>query len=91
MGYAVLAYILSGSALGASAQVAIGTSKVHASNGQYRASAIKNTTGYEIGMVAAAHAAAPVTAPTDVWLTVGTADLPTSGTLIVDILASAAA
>lgn len=91
VGYRPVAYIVNGVALGASAQIAIGTSKVHASNGQYRASAIKNSTAYEIGLVPAAHAAAPVTVPTDIWLTVGTADLPTSGQLIVEVVAAAAA
>jgi hypothetical protein len=90
VGYAPAFYVLNGVALGASAQVAIGTSKVHASNGQYRASAIKNVATMEIGMVVAAQAAAPVMVPTDMWMTVGTADLPTSGQLVVEVWASAA-
>jgi hypothetical protein len=76
--------------LGASAQVAIGTNKVHASNGQYRASAVKTTTTIEDFGLTPAQKAAPAAAPVPVYLTVGVADLPTSGTIVVDIYASVA-
>jgi hypothetical protein len=90
-GYVPALTILNGIALGATAQIAVGTSPVHATNGQFRAAAIKNAAGVEIGMPVAAADDPPSPSPQDVFLTVGAADLPTAGTFIVEVWASAAA
>lgn len=90
-GYVPALTIVNGVALGATAQIAIGISPVHANNGQYRAAAIKNTATIELGIPVAAADDPPSANPTDVFLTVGAADLPTAGTLIVEVWASAAA
>ena len=78
--------------MGASAALAIGTNKTHASNGQYRAAAV--STGVNapalFGVAAARHAA-DVDTETPIYLTVGVADLPTSGLLGIDIFYSVAA
>lgn len=90
-GYKFLFGILQNdTALGATAQVAIGTNPVHASNGQYRASAIKNAVGQEIFGLTSGMDDEPVAAPTDIFLTVGAANLPTTGTIVVVIFAAAA-
>lgn len=85
---AVFAFgVLTASAtLGASATLAIGLNKVHASNGDYRAAAVFTSadTPTKFGKAAAA-AAAALTAETPVYATVGVAALPSSGTLVVDI------
>ncbi len=75
--------------LGATAQVAIGTNAVHASNGQYRASAI--STGVDAPALfgrTPAQAAEPLAAPTNVFLTCTAANLPGAGTITVDIFYS---
>lgn len=71
--------------------IAIGTSAVHASNGQYRqASAFASTnTPTPFGRTSMA-ALAAVSIDTPVYLTVGIADLPSSGTLVIDIYANKA-
>lgn len=90
-GYKFLYGILQNSTtLGASAQVAIGTNKAHASNGQFRASAVKTTTTQELFGPSTAMDDDPVSAPTPIYLTNGTADLPPAGTIVVEIFASAA-
>lgn len=67
--------------------IAIGTSKTHASNGQYRAAgtftAVDTPTLF--GVTSSMAALSALAADTPVYLTVATATLPTSGTLIVDI------
>lgn len=81
--------ILTASATLGAAVVAIGTSKVHASNGQYRAAgtftAVDTPTPF--GLTAALIGAA-LTADTPIYLTIATAALPGAGTLCVDIYAS---
>jgi len=69
-----------------SAVVAIGTNKVHASNGQYRAAAVFTAveTPTPFGLTATLSGAA-LTADTDVYLTIATASLPASGTLVIDL------
>jgi hypothetical protein len=71
--------------MGASATLAIGTNKVHASNGQYRAAAVN--TGVEtpvlFGLTAAMGVA--VTAETPVYLTNGVANLPSAGILLIEL------
>lgn len=81
--------ILTSSVTLGSAVVAIGTSKTHGSNGQYRAAATFTATDMPtlFGLAAAVGGAA-LSADTPVYLTCATADLPTSGTLIVDIYCS---
>lgn len=73
----------------ATAVVAIGTNKVHASNGQYRAAGTFTVvdTPTPFGPAAALVGAA-VLADTPVYLTIATAALPGAGTMIVDIYAS---
>lgn len=69
-----------------SSVIAIGTNKVHASNGQYRAAAtftaVDTPTPF---MPAAILAGAALTGDVDVYLTIATAALPASGTLVVDL------
>ena len=84
---AVFAYgtLNQSASLGTSA-VAIGTSAVHGSNGQFRAAAVKTSTNSpEVFQQVAAAAAAPSVAAQDGWLTVATASLPGSGTIVVDL------
>lgn len=71
------------------AVVAIGTNKVHASNGQYRAAGTFTVvdTPTLFGSAATMSGAA-LAADTRVYLTIATAALPASGTLVVDIYAS---
>jgi hypothetical protein len=78
-------FITSTVSLGA-AVIAIGTSKVHGSNGQYRAAAVFTAveTPTPFGL-SAALAGAALSADTDVYLTIATAALPASGTLVVDL------
>ena len=68
------------------AVVAIGTNKVHASNGQLRAAgtftAVDTPTPFGL---AAAVSQVALTADTWVYLTIATAALPSSGTLNVDL------
>ena len=69
--------------------IAIGTSKVHASNGQLRAAgtftAVDTPTPFG---AAALLAGAALTADTPIYLTIATAALPGAGTLVVDVFAS---
>ena len=69
-----------------SAVAAIGTSSTHASNGQYRAAAAFTAvdTPTEFGL-ASAKASARLTADTDIFLTWASANLPASGTLVIEI------
>jgi hypothetical protein len=78
--------ITASATLGASAQVAIGLNKTHGSNGDYRSAATFTSadTPTLFGK-AAAKAATPLAAETPVYLTIGVAALPSSGTLVVDI------
>lgn len=69
-----------------SAVVAIGTNKSHGSNGQFRAAATFTATDTPTPFgKASALAASHFTADTSVYLTCATANLPTSGTLVIDI------
>lgn len=78
-------FITSSVSLG-TAVIAIGTNKVHASNGQYRAAAVFTAveTPTPFGLTAALSGAA-LSADTDVYLTIATAALPASGTLVIDL------
>lgn len=69
-----------------SAVVAIGTNATHASNGQFRAAAAFTTadTPTLFGL-ASAKAGARLTADTDVFMTWASANLPASGTLVIEI------
>lgn len=69
--------------------VAIGASATHASNNKYRTAAAFTAvqTPTPFGNVAA-QGAAPLTAPEDVWMTVATANLPSTGIFTVDIFYS---
>lgn len=73
----------------ATAVIAIGTSKVHATNGQLRAAgtftAVDTPTPFG---PAALLAGAALTADTPIYLTIATAALPGAGTLVVDVMAS---
>lgn len=83
-----ISHLTSTVSLGA-AVIAIGTSKVHASNGQLRAAAVHTAveTPTPFGLVSAISGAA-LTGDTDIYLTTATASLPASGTLVIDINAS---
>ncbi len=69
--------------------VAIGTSKVHATNGQLRAAgtftAVDTPTFFG---TAALLSGAALAADTPIYLTIATAALPGAGTLVVDLFAS---
>lgn len=67
--------------------LAIGTSQTHASNNQYRPAAAYGTTADLLSVTApaAAKAGSAQTADTDVFMTVATANLPTSGNVVVDL------
>lgn len=57
--------------------------------GKYRAAAAVTTTDApQVAMLAARAADSPLTAEETVFLTIGTASLPSSGTLVVDIIYS---
>ena len=78
-------FITSSVSLG-TAVIAIGTSKTHASNGQYRAAAVFTAVDTPAPFGAAARLAdAPLAADTPVYLTIATAALPASGTLVIDL------
>lgn len=71
--------------------IAIGTSAVHASNGQYRAASAFTSTNTPTPFGRTDMAAlAAVSIDTPVYLTVGIADLPSSGTLVIDLYANKA-
>jgi hypothetical protein len=87
---AVFAYgVINCSATLATSVIAIGTNAVHASNGQYRAAAVQTVVDAPamFGRTPA-QIAEPLAAPTDVFLTVATANLPGAGTIVVDIFYS---
>lgn len=90
IGSAFIAGILTNSVtMGAAAAIAIGTSKVHANNGQFRAAAVATTAeAPALFGRTAAQIAAPSTVKTPVYLTVGGADLPAAGIIDVEILYS---
>lgn len=81
-------WLVASATLGA-AVIAIGTSKVHGTNGQLRAAgtftAVDTPTPFG---PAALIAGAALTADTPIYLTIATAALPGAGTLVVEILAS---
>lgn len=80
---AAFAYgVLSASASLSSSTISIGTA---ASSAKYRADAVHTATVPTFFGVAAAVAADPLTAEETVILTIGTAALPSSGTLVVDL------
>jgi hypothetical protein len=82
---AVFAYgVLNASAtLGASATIAVGTA------GKYRAAAVFTAAAPTLFGTSTSVDDAPLTAEEEVMVTVGTAALPSSGTLIVDLYYSA--
>lgn len=82
--------IVNNSATLGTAQLAIGTSKTHGSNGQLRAAAVKTSTTPEVFGPSTAMDDAPLTAPTRYYATVGVADMPTSGVIVIDLYFSAA-
>lgn len=86
--YYMPSYITTSVTLGTSV-VAIGTSKVHASNGQLRAAATFTAvdTPTPFGLTAAL-AGSALSGDTPIYLTCATANLPGAGTLVVDLLAS---
>lgn len=81
-------FITSSVSLGA-AVIAIGTSATHASNGQLRAAAVHTAvdTPTPFG-TASTLAGSALAGDTIIYLTIATASLPASGTLVVDIYAS---
>lgn len=82
--------IITTSATLGSAEAAIGTNQTHASNGQYRAAAVFTAvnTPTLFGLASAISNQTALTAHTPIYLTLGAAALPGSGTLVVDIYAS---
>jgi hypothetical protein len=86
--YYALGMLTASVSLGTSV-IAIGTNKVHASNGQLRAAGtftvVDTPTPF---MPAAILAGAALSADTPLYLTIATANLPGAGTLVVDIYAS---
>jgi hypothetical protein len=88
---AAFAYgVLTVSASLGAANVAIGTNATHASNGQYRGAAVATTTETPaLFGKTAAQKAAPSKTPAKMYLTTD-ANLPTAGTIVVDIFVSSA-
>lgn len=80
--------ILASATMGASATLAIGTNKVHASNSQYRAAAIFTAVDTPTPFGLAANMGVALTAETAIYLTNGVANLPSAGTLVIEILYS---
>jgi hypothetical protein len=80
-----IGFITASVSLGASV-IAIGTSKVHGTNGQLRAAgtftAVETPTPFGLS---AALAGAALLADTPIYLTIATANLPGAGTLVVDL------
>jgi hypothetical protein len=75
-----------------SAQIAIGASATHASNGKYRAAGVFTVVDTPtLFGAAAAVGGAPLTADEQPWMTWAAAALPSSGTLIIDLYGSTAA
>lgn len=82
--------VLTVSATMGAAALAVGTSDTHATNGQFRAAATATTAETpEIFGRTAAQEAPPAKVPIPVFLTTS-ANLPTAGTVVVDIFASSA-
>lgn len=86
VGYSFAYGIINASATLGSATVAIGTS---ASAGKYRAAAAFTAAAPTLFGVVAGSAADPLTASEEVIATIGAAALPSSGTLEIDLYASA--
>lgn len=86
--YYDVSHITSSVSLGA-AVIAIGTNKVHASNGQLRTAGTFTVvdTPTAFGNAAAISGAA-LTADTPIYLTIATAALPGAGTLVIDLRVS---
>jgi hypothetical protein len=76
--------------MGASAALAIGTNPTHASNGQYRAAATFTAVETPTPFGITANMGVPVAAETPVFLTVGAANLPGAGTLIIELFYASA-
>jgi len=69
--------------------IAIGTNAVHASNGQLRPAAVHTAVDSPQAFgTAAALAGSALAGDTVIYLTIATAALPASGTLVIDIYAS---
>ena len=86
--YFAFGVLVASATLGTSV-IAIGTNKVHASNGQYRAAAVYTAvdTPTFFGLTAAM-AGAALSGDTNVYMTIATAALPGAGTLVADIYAT---
>lgn len=78
--------IITASATLGSSVIAVGTNSTHASNGQYRAAATFTAvdTPTLFGL-ASAVSGTQVSAPTPIYMTIATATLPSSGTLVIDL------
>lgn len=85
-GYAFAYGVINASATLSTSTVAIG---VAGTAGKYRAAAVFTAAAPTLFGVAAAAAAAPLTAGETVIATIGVAALPSSGTLVVDLYFSA--
>lgn len=85
-GYTFAFGVITASVTLSTAVVAIGTNATHGSNGQYRAAAVYTAvdTPTFFGLAAAVGGAA-LSADTPVYLTVATAAVPSSGTLVIDL------
>lgn len=81
--------ILTVSATLGTAVVAIGTGATHGANGQFRAAAVQTVTDVpNVFGLAAAQAAAALTARQLIYLTCATANLPAAGTVTVTLFYS---
>lgn len=80
---------VNGAVVSATAALAVGTSPVHGSNGQFRPAAVVAAANVkERTSPIAAVTAAPFTVQTPVWLTWALANLSASGQLVVEIFYS---
>lgn len=87
IGYKFLCGILTSTVTLGTSVIAIGTNAVHASNGQYRAAATFTAvdTPTLFGVTATGVASATLAADANIWLTIATATLPGSGTLVCQL------
>jgi hypothetical protein len=78
--------IINASATLSTSVVAIGTNKTHASNGQLRAAAVFTAAAPTLFGLSTAQDDAALAGDTPIYLTIATASLPASGTLVVDLI-----
>lgn len=85
-GSAFVTGIINASATLGTSVVAIGTNKTHASNGQLRAAAVFTAAAPTLFGLSSAQDDNELAGDTPIYLTIATASLPASGTLVIDLI-----